>query len=172
MNLQPTLLGELITLRPLLATDFDALYVAASDPLIWEQHPCSDRHEKPVFEKLFNERLAGKGALVIIDNKDKNIIGFSGYYDFNSETSRVAIGYTFITRKYWGGTYNRELKKLMLAHAFKFVKNVEFHIGTTNTRSKKAIEKIGATLEKIVEKNCIYSLSQEFFIKNFAKYLV
>jgi hypothetical protein len=40
---QPTLTGTLLELRPLPAEDFDALYDVASDPLIWEQHPESDR---------------------------------------------------------------------------------------------------------------------------------
>ncbi|MBV9075484.1 MAG: hypothetical protein JOZ10_17800 [Acidobacteria bacterium] len=43
-DLQPTLLGELLELRPLLPEDSDALFAAASDPLIWEQHPESDRY--------------------------------------------------------------------------------------------------------------------------------
>ena len=38
-NLQPTLKGELIELRPLGPQDFDALFSAASDSKIWEQHP-------------------------------------------------------------------------------------------------------------------------------------
>ena len=43
-ELQPTLKGRLLELRPLTPGDFDALFEAASDPLIWEQHPESDRH--------------------------------------------------------------------------------------------------------------------------------
>jgi RimJ/RimL family protein N-acetyltransferase len=38
-ELQPTLKGALLVLRPLRPEDFDALYAVASDPLIWEQHP-------------------------------------------------------------------------------------------------------------------------------------
>jgi hypothetical protein len=43
-ELQPVLRGEIIELRPLRAEDFPALYDVASDPLIWEQHPASDRY--------------------------------------------------------------------------------------------------------------------------------
>ena len=39
VDLQPTLIGELIMLRPLQADDWDALFAVAADPLIWEQHP-------------------------------------------------------------------------------------------------------------------------------------
>ena len=53
-ELQPRLTGKLIELRPLTRDDFDALYSAASDPLIWEQHPESDRYTRPVFQKYFD----------------------------------------------------------------------------------------------------------------------
>jgi hypothetical protein len=36
MDLQPKLTGDLIEARPLQRDDFDALYKAAGDPLIWE----------------------------------------------------------------------------------------------------------------------------------------
>lgn len=57
-QLQPTLEDERILLRPLQPADFDILYLVASDPLIWEQHPQKDRWERPVFEAFF------QGALV------------------------------------------------------------------------------------------------------------
>ena len=49
-----------------------------------------------------------------------------------------------MARKYWGGRYNREMKQLMLSHAFQFVENVVFFVGENNIRSQKATEKIGA----------------------------
>ncbi len=38
----PTLETSHFTLRPLKAEDYDALYLAAADPKIWEQHPVPD----------------------------------------------------------------------------------------------------------------------------------
>src|SRR6516164_2468770 len=55
-ELQPTLTGELLELRPLRRDDFDALYAAASDPLIWEQHPESDRYTRDGFSAISTER--------------------------------------------------------------------------------------------------------------------
>jgi RimJ/RimL family protein N-acetyltransferase len=65
--------------------------------------------------------------------------------------SEVAIGYTFLARKAWGSVHNREMKKLMLDHAFQFVDTVLFHIGENNFRSRKAIEKIGAEEFSFIE---------------------
>lgn len=144
-ELQPTLTGELLHLRPLKPEDYTALYAAASDPKIWEQHPNSDRYKKDVFQGYFDGAIASGGALVIVDRATDQIIGSSRYYGYDEKASQVEIGWTFLTTPYWGGKYNRELKSLMLDHAFKFVDNVLFFIGPQNTRSRKAVEKIGAT---------------------------
>jgi len=55
----------------------------------------------------------------------------------------VEIGWTFLARSHWGGTYNREMKQLMLRHAFQFVIRVVFLISPQNIRSQKSIEKLG-----------------------------
>jgi RimJ/RimL family protein N-acetyltransferase len=58
------------------------------------------------------------------------------------------VGWTFLERQFWGGIYNRELKKLMLDHAFRFFERVVFVVGEKNLRSQKALEKIGARFLK------------------------
>jgi N-acetyltransferase len=143
-DLQPDLKGEFIELRPLTPEDWNQLFAVASDPLIWEQHPESDRYKEEVFKVFFREALESGGAFVVIDKKSQQIIGSTRYYGYDPEKSEVEIGWTFLTRKYWGGRYNREMKKLMLAHAFKFVENVVFFVGEKNLRSQKAMEKIDA----------------------------
>jgi RimJ/RimL family protein N-acetyltransferase len=145
-DLQPTLEGELVTLRPLRAEDFQDLYAVASDPLIWEQHPASDRYKPDVFAAFFREALASGGALIAIDKADGRVVGSSRYYGYDPEKSEIEIGWTFLARSHWGGTYNGEMKRLMLRHAFAFVDHVVFLIGPENWRSRRAIEKIGGVL--------------------------
>jgi len=143
-DLQPTLRGRLIDVRPLRPEDFEALFSAASDPLIWEQHPESDRYTREVFQKFFDGAIESKGAVAVIDRKSGRVIGTSRYYNFNPAEQEVEIGFTFLERAYWGGTYNAELKSLMLNHAFQFVNRVAFVVGEGNLRSQKALHKIGA----------------------------
>jgi RimJ/RimL family protein N-acetyltransferase len=143
---QPTLRGILVELRPLLASDFEALFAAASDPLLWEQHPEPDRYKRAVFEKFFEKAMESQGALAIVDLKTEKIIGTSRYYLYDPGRREVAIGYTFVERAFWGAGYNPEAKKLMLDHAFKFVDRVIFEVGEGNLRSRKAMENIGAKL--------------------------
>jgi RimJ/RimL family protein N-acetyltransferase len=152
MNIQPRLQGELINVRPLYVTDFDDLFLAASDPLIWEQHPQPDRYQRPTFEQFFKDAIESKGALAISDEITSKIIGTSRYYEYSAQQSRVIIGYTFLARSNWGGAYNRELKRLMLDHAFHYVETVLFHVGERNIRSQKALLKIGATFSEQIVK--------------------
>ena len=142
-ELHPTLTGELLELRPLLPDDFESLFAVASDPLIWEQHPNSDRHQRTVFEDFFRVALESGGAFVVLDRRDGKVIGSSRYFGYDEANSEIEIGWSFLARSYWGGTYNREMKRLMLAHAFRFVDNEVFLVGPTNIRSQKAMEKIG-----------------------------
>ena len=143
-DLQPHLKGKLIELRPLAPDDWDDLFAVASDSLIWEQHPERDRYKEGVFRIFFKDALESGGAFVIVDRKIQQIIGSTRFYGYDAEKSEIEIGWTFLARKYWGGRYNREMKRLMLAHAFQFVENVVFYVGETNIRSQKAMEKVGA----------------------------
>jgi RimJ/RimL family protein N-acetyltransferase len=142
-DLQPTLTGELLRLRPLGVDDFDGLYAVAADPLIWEQHPVKDRYKEDVFRAFFHEALACGGTLVAVDTKDDRIIGSSRFHGYDAEKSEIEIGWSFLARSHWGGVYNREMKRLMLWHAFRFVDRVIFLVDPQNVRSQKAMEKIG-----------------------------
>ncbi len=142
-DLQPTLEGDSLRLRPLQEDDWEALFTVASDPLIWEQHPAPDRYQEKVFREFFREAMECGGALVVIDRKTGRIIGSSRYIDYDEKRSEIEIGYTFLARAYWGGASNREMKDLMLRHAFRFVLHVVFLVGPDNLRSQKAMEKIG-----------------------------
>jgi N-acetyltransferase len=142
-DLQPNLSSDLLRLRPLRPEDWDGLYSVASDPLIWEQHPISDRYKEEVFKGFFRDALQSGGALIAIDSKDGRVIGSSRFHGYDKENSEIEIGWTFLARSHWGGVYNQEMKRLMLHHAFKFVENVIFRIGPQNLRSQRAVEKIG-----------------------------
>ena len=143
-DFQPILEGELLGLRPLRPEDFEDLYAVASDPLIWEQHPVKDRYKEEVFKGFFREALESGGALIAIDSKDGRVIGSSRFHGYDQAKSEIEIGWTFLARSHWGGIYNREMKQLMLRHAFKFVNSVIFLVGPRNLRSQRALEKIGA----------------------------
>jgi RimJ/RimL family protein N-acetyltransferase len=151
-DLQPVLIGNTIKLRPLEAEDLDALYASASDPIIWELHPDSTRYKREIFEqRFFVGALASAGALVIEEKGTGRIIGSSRYYEWNPAVREISIGFTFIETQYWGMGANKELKALMLSHVYQWADTVWFHVGKTNMRSRRAVEKLGAILSH--EKN-------------------
>ena len=145
-ELQPHLVGDLLELRPLRPEDWEGLFEVASDPIIWEQHPAHDRYQEEVFKEFFREALESGGAFAVVDRKTQKIIGSSRYFGFEPAKSEIEIGWTFLARSHWGGTYNGEMKRLMLSHAFKFVDSVVFRVGPRNFRSRRALEKIGGVM--------------------------
>ena len=127
-NFQPVLENELLLLRPLQADDFEDLFKVASDPLIWALHPAKERATRDGFTTFFNDALAMHSAFVAIDKKTGQIIGTSRYYPVKESDDAIEIGWTFLSRAYWGGTYNQSMKKLMMDYAFQFVTHILFFI--------------------------------------------
>ena len=141
---QPVLEGELVHIRPLQENDFPALYAIASDPLVWEQHPSKDRKQRGVFRYWFDETLASRGALAVVERSTGRVVGTSRFDRYDPSGSEIEIGWTLLARSHWGGAYNGEIKRLMLRHAFRTVDNVIFRVHSLNLRSQRAVEKLGA----------------------------
>ena len=126
---------------------FDELYSAASNPIIWKQHPESDRWRKDKFTAFFNSAMKNElGCFSIFDNNHNKFFGLTRFYAYDKFETAVRIGYTFIAAEYWGTSTNKQIKEMMLDHIFKYLDKVYFDIGEYNFRSRKAIEKLGAKL--------------------------
>lgn len=145
-DLQPTLEGPRVIVRPIATADWDAMFTAAADPAIWEQHPASDRYTEQAFKLFFDGAVECGSAFTFIDRQSGNIIGSSRYHGHDPAAREIEIGWTFLSRDYWGGSYNLEIKRLMLDHAFTFVDTVVFWVDESNLRSRRAVEKIGGVL--------------------------
>jgi N-acetyltransferase len=142
-DFQPTLTGPTVIVRPVVPGDWTELFDAGSDPEIWKLHPRFNRYTEPEFRVYFDSAVASKMAFVFVDRPTSRLIGSSRYYGYDAERSEVEIGWTFIVRSHWGGPANREVKRLMLDHAFTFVDTVIFWVGEKNWRSQGAMTKIG-----------------------------
>lgn len=155
VELQPTLSGRLLELRPLVRSDRRSLYLAASDPLIWVQHPVAKRWQEPLFDAYFEDRISSGGALIAIEKSSGAVAGASEFHRFNAQQSEIEIGATFLARRFWGGAYNGEMKRLMIEHAMRFVENIVFAVSEHNLRSRAAMAKIGAKPDRAFKKNDI-----------------
>jgi N-acetyltransferase len=173
-DFQPTLHGEWLTMRPYAEDDFEALYAVAADPLIWEVHPVPERHQRPVFRFNIDDALSDKGGLVAIDRNSGAIIGYSRYSQTKVDAADMEIGWTFLARAFWGGQYNRDMKRVMLAHALASFERVIFRVGDANGRSRRAVEKIGGVLipwDEVISvfgrdiRHVAYEITREGFAK-------
>ncbi|MGI9270820.1 MAG: GNAT family N-acetyltransferase [Woeseiaceae bacterium] len=146
--MQPTLVGPRVTIRPIVSEDWDGMFAAAKDPAIWAQHPDRDRYQGPVFRRYFDDAINSGSAFSFVDNESGAIIGSSRFHGLDLDAGEIEIGWTFLSRAYWGGSFNLEIKQLMLGHAFKYVESVVFWVGTDNLRSRHAVLKIGGVLRE------------------------
>jgi RimJ/RimL family protein N-acetyltransferase len=142
-DFQPTLTGPTVIVRPMATADWTELFAVGSDPKIWEVHPRADRYTEPAFRIYFDSGIASNMAFVFVDRSSGRLIGSSRYYGYDAKRSEIEIGWTFMARSHWGGATNREVKRLMLDHAFTFVDTVIFWVGEKNWRSQGAMTKIG-----------------------------
>ena len=178
MDRQPVLEGERLLLRPLRQDDWGALFAVASDPLIWAVHPAHDRWQEDVFRAYFDDALAQGGAVAVIDKSTGAVVGSSRWQGHDPACQEsggggsVEIGWTFLARSHWSGAYNPELKRLMLAHALASVERVQFRVGETNVRSRRAMEKIGGLLTDRIDltlmagrevRHVVYEITRESF---------
>lgn len=173
MDRQPVLAGERLALRPLCPSDWEALFAVASDPLVWAQHPAHDRWQHDVFRAFFEDALALGGAMAILDRQTGAMLGSSRWQAYDpADGGSCEIGWTFLARACWGTGLNAELKRLMLAYAFRTVRRVDFRIGEGNIRSRTACERIGGRLTDRVDdavlhgatvRHVIYAITAEEF---------
>jgi RimJ/RimL family protein N-acetyltransferase len=143
---QPHLESNSIRLRPLEASDWEALFEVACDPKIWVGHPASDRWQEPVFREYFATAMASGGALVAVDPRTQAVKGASRYDRERVEPGEIEIGWTFLTRAHWGGGANAAMKTLMIGYALEHYRQVVCFVGAANIRSQRAMTRIGGVL--------------------------
>jgi RimJ/RimL family protein N-acetyltransferase len=173
MDCQPVLEGERLLLRPLRPEDWSEFQKVAGDPKIWELHPQPLRWREPALSAYFSSLIDGKGALAVIDKASGALVGASRYqYGSAADGGTIEIGSTMLARSHWGGGTNREMKRLMIAHALQHVATVEFWAWIENARSRRALEKIGARLVDRIENvemdgrifpHAVYAINAESF---------
>jgi RimJ/RimL family protein N-acetyltransferase len=162
---QPSLQGPKFTLRPLLDSDHDAFVAVASDPLIWEEHPESDRATAAKVEQFFADALASGGAVVLVTG-DGEIVGSSRFEAPDEARDRILIDHTFLARPYWTLEDYLEVKSLLFDHAFATFGTIELRVGVDNTRTRHAVEDfLGAvyveTASTPLGDHAVYELSRD-----------
>ncbi len=113
---------------------------------------------KIYIQNALNEASAGNSIPFIIYNKQTSeCVGCTRFGNIDSKNKVLHIGWTWISPNTQGTGFNHQMKFLMLGHAFDKMgyEKVEFRIDERNVRSRKAVEKLGATLEGVLRKNVV-----------------
>lgn len=158
----PTILeGKTIELIPLEKEHFEELYSAAADKDLWTLIP-TDGSDKTIFyqnyEFALSERENGNQYPFVIKHKEtQQLIGSTRLFEIYPADKKLEIGWTWITKDYWGTSVNLECKLLLLTYCFEVLKTNRVQLKTKddNFRSRKAIEKIGGVFEGILRKDKI-----------------
>ncbi len=111
---------------------------------------------------------------IIYDKRTNTYAGCTRFGLISWNNKVFHIGWTWIGKQFQGTGLNKNIKFLMLQYAFETLEfdKVEFRIDERNIRSRKAVEKIGGTLEGILRKDtlmldgfkrstCCYGILQE-----------
>ncbi|WP_374462587.1 GNAT family N-acetyltransferase [Chryseobacterium sp.] len=160
----PTILeGTAIELVPLEKEHFEELYIAAADKELWELLP-ADYSDRTVFHKTYefalSERETGNQYPFVIRHKEtQKLIGSTRFFEIYPADKKLEIGWTWITKEFWGTSINPECKLLLLTFCFEILKTnrVQLRTKDNNFRSRKAIEKIGGVFEGILRKDKVSS---------------
>jgi RimJ/RimL family protein N-acetyltransferase len=159
----PVMRGELVRLEPLSLDHTDGYFAAAGtgkdaeEVFRWVSSPMAsldDAHEQ--IRLALEERSRGERfPFAQIDPHTGEVMGTTSYYDINPALQTLAIGSTWLGRRWWRTGANTEAKLLLLRHAFDELGAVRvvWHTDIYNERSQAAITRLGATREGVLRKH-------------------
>lgn len=149
-----TLEGLIVRLEPLEERHTEGLARAGADESIWRLMPYGhvttpDRMAEFVAGML--ARAAGGGELpfAVVEREAGRVVGATRYLDIRPEHRGLEIGGTWYAVDRQRTGVNTDCKRLLLAHAFEALGAIRVQLKTDarNERSRRAIERIGATYE-------------------------
>ncbi len=154
-----TLTGHWARLEPLAAKHLDDLLVASQDREVWQYLPIAMPRDISDLQAWLDDALArqARGEVLpfaIVEGETGKAIGSTRYLDISEKDRHVEIGWTWLGRAYWRTPINTECKYLLLKHAFEDLHCIRVQLKTDlrNTRSQRAIERLGAVREGILRK--------------------
>lgn len=155
-----TLEGVAVRLEPLAPSHAPAL-AAVAEPDIFEHFNVVLRSLGDV-EQYISDALeaAGRGVerpFVILEKASGTPVGSTRYLDIQRKHRTLEIGSTWLAKRVWRSRVNTECKYLLLRHAFEELKVMRVQIKTDkrNTRSRTAIERLGARFEGILRQHML-----------------
>ncbi len=139
--------GEKTNLRPLKKEDLPAVFTWLEDSELLELG-FGRVETNSTFQNLIQaykkEIQSNISSFFAIENKDKNLIGFSSFTIFGSE-KRARIGILIGSKQEWNKGYGRDAVKALLHYLFstKKMNLVELDTGALNKRAQRCFQACG-----------------------------
>lgn len=141
---------EHVALEPLSLDHVAGLDAAAADGELWNlrvTHVPEPGAMQVYVEKALAVQATGTSLpFAVRDKRDGTIVGSTRFYGFDADVPRVLIGYTWYAARHQHTHVNTACKLLMVDYAFEQLgcTAVEWRTDILNTRSQRAIERLGA----------------------------
>ncbi len=171
-----TLEGTHVRLEPLARAHADDLFAAAQFDEIWEYflqpRPATREQMRAWVDSALAQVAAGAQVwFAILHRADACAIGVTAYLNIARGDHTLEIGGTWLTPAAWRTPINTECKYLLLRHAFENLgcRRVQLKTDERNTRSRRAIERLGAVPEGILRK---YQARFDGYQRNTAMYSI
>ncbi|SKB08062.1 GNAT family N-acetyltransferase [Aeromicrobium choanae] len=152
-----TLSGTLVRLEALRPDHAASLAAAGDDPVVFEHLRGWDVMTPEVAAARIERTLANPALVpwAQVDLRTGEVAGMTCFYDVDAELRTVAIGHTWIGRRFWRNGLNTEAKLLLLTRAFDELGcvRVVWHTDIRNERSQAAIARLGAQREGVLRKH-------------------
>ncbi|MCW2789688.1 MAG: N-acetyltransferase [Aeromicrobium sp.] len=153
----PTLTGEHVELRPLRPEDAAGVLAAADDDAVFAWLAVDRPTTLAAAQDLVDHYL-GRTDLVMwaqVDRASGELAGVTTYYAIDPALRTLAIGHTWLGRRFWRTGINTEAKLLLLTRAFEGLGcvRVVWHTDIHNERSQAAIARLGAQREGVLRKH-------------------
>jgi RimJ/RimL family protein N-acetyltransferase len=163
MRIRPvTLSGRFVRLEPLSESHILDLTHVCQDPSIWEYtvYGYVGNYEQMrawVLELLSRQKQGSDLPFAVIHLESGRAIGATRYLEIDTYNRRVEIGGTWYGVAYQRTVVNTESKYLLLQHAFEELGCIRVQLKTDlrNTRSQRAIERLGAVKEGVFRNHMI-----------------
>lgn len=157
----PTLENERVKLTLLDLSNYKHLTTIAQEPNLVQYSP--SKIDTPEDLKDYVQQAVDgyyhKTAIpfIVFDKQTNTYAGCTRFGFINWHNKVLHIGWTWIGKAFQGTGLNKHMKFLMLQYAFEVLDfdKVEFRVDERNMRSRKAVEKLGATLEGILRKDTL-----------------
>lgn len=151
-----TLEDDLIILQPITREHITEMRTLSSDSDIWTWYT-EDLTDPEDLDRWMSGRLkesenGTQFTFSVIMKETGKVIGSSSYGHIDREEKCIEIGWTWLGKEYIGSGINKHMKYLMLQNAFERmeVERLELRTDETNQRSRRAMEKIGATYDGVL----------------------